>query len=93
MIIKRLYHWLYSYYLVYVSPKLREREREREREIKVTSKRPEEGEVQKIKKDFEMTQCPRVFTSSMTRANTLSMEQWVLESDHLVQNPKRKIEY
>ena len=51
-----------------------------------------------------MTQCPTVFTLSMTRANTLSMEQWVfnyklylpvyeLESDHLVQNPKRKIEY
>ena len=53
----------------------REREREREREIKVTSKRLEEGQVQKIKKDFEMTQCPTVFTLSMTRANTLSMEQ------------------
>ena len=98
MIIRRLYHQLYSYYLVYVSPKLRERE------IKVTSKRLEEGQVQKIKKDFEMTQCPTVFTLLMTRANTLSMEQWVfnyklylpvyeLESGHSVQNPKRKIEY
>ena len=36
----------------------RERETEREREIKVTSKRLEEGQVQKIKKDFEMTQMP-----------------------------------
>ena len=82
LIIRRLYHQLYSYYLVYVSPKLRERESERERS-KLLVKRLEEGQVQKKKKrkkekrkkDFEMTQCPTVFTLSMTRANTLSMEQ------------------
>ena len=82
LIIGGLYHQLYSYYLVYGLP-------ERER---VTSKSLEEARRPntKNKKYFDVTQW---INGYLTKSCTCLCMKYALESDHLVQNPKRKIEY